>query len=154
LTPPFSLQELLGMSSEDEQKLILDATEPHVYPKDDPETPPSASVMTSADTRAVLPPRTRVEPPKPLESRTAHYDKPGDNPVAHPLYRALEDWRYDKADEQEIIGGFDTILSRECLELIAETKPQNLHELKLIPGVGPHKAHSYGKEILAIIAKH
>lgn len=142
------------MSSEQEQKLILDAAEPHVYPKDYPEMPSNAPVATSSATNTHLPPRTRLEPPKPLESRTAHYAKPGDNPVAHPLYQALINWRYDKADEQEMIGGFEDILSRDCLELIAENKPQDIHELKLIPGVGPHKAHSYGKEILAIVAQH
>lgn len=142
------------MSSEEEQKLILDAAEPHVYPKDDLGTAPTAAVPAPAAANASLPPRTRLEPPKPLERRTAPSAKPGEDPVAHPLYRALEDWRYDKADEQEIIGGFDSILSRECLELIAEKKPQTIHELKLIPGVGMHKAHSYGKEILAIVAQH
>lgn len=142
------------MSSEQEQKLIIDAVEPHVFPKGSLETPLNGSVLTSVADIPAQPTLTRVEHPKPLESHTAILAKPGENPVAHPLYRALEDWRWDKAEEKEMYSGFESILSRECLELIAEKKPRTLHELKNIPGVGEHKAHSYGKEILAIIAKH
>ena len=65
------------------------------------------------------------------------------------LYRALQQWRKDRADGRPAY----TVLNNKVLMEICRELPVNLSELKMVKGMGPVKLKEYGDEILDIISR-
>lgn len=89
------------------------------------------------------------EPPPPVE-QTAENEPEAEKYTA--LQRALWGWRRRSADEQ----GQPTymIMSNELMLRIAESRPQTLDELALLPGMGAQRMEHYGPTILDLVHLH
>ena len=71
----------------------------------------------------------------------------------HPeLIEPLTEWRTEQYLSQNIRAYW--VLTQRTLLKIADTCPSSKEELLAVNGFGPAKWKQYGKEILALIAKH
>lgn len=66
------------------------------------------------------------------------------------LFEALREWRYKLAQKQATAPFI--IAHDKHLQALAGIKPKTLQELQDVPGFGPKKVETYGKDILKIIA--
>jgi ATP-dependent DNA helicase RecQ len=66
------------------------------------------------------------------------------------LFERLRAWRGDQARSQQVPAY--VVLHNSHLEEIARRKPQSVHELGSIKGVGLRRAARYGDELLALVA--
>ncbi|MGH7196412.1 MAG: HRDC domain-containing protein [Candidatus Saccharimonadales bacterium] len=72
-------------------------------------------------------------------------------PIDQTVFEALKSWRTKKAAE---LGKPAYIVAHNSLlEQLAASKPRTEKDLKRIPGIGPQKLETYGKDILQIINK-
>lgn len=68
-----------------------------------------------------------------------------------PLYKALKQYRYDTS-KAEGVKAFYIFTNAQLEELIA-IKPENIEELRKVPGFGDARCEKYGEGILAIIKR-
>lgn len=68
------------------------------------------------------------------------------------LYEALRQWRRERAAREKKPSYL--YATNRVLKMIACFVPQTMEELAQIPGFGEHKRNQYGKELLAITARH
>jgi ATP-dependent DNA helicase RecQ len=74
---------------------------------------------------------------------------PPDAAIDEELFERLRAWRGDQARSQQVPAY--VVLHNSHLEEIARRKPQSVHELGSIKGVGLRRAARYGDEILALV---
>ena len=67
------------------------------------------------------------------------------------LYEALRTWRYKLAQKQAVAPFI--IAHDKHLKAVAGLKPKTKEDLLKVPGFGPKKVETYGKDILKIITK-
>jgi DNA helicase-2/ATP-dependent DNA helicase PcrA len=67
-----------------------------------------------------------------------------------PAFAALRSWRLARAKADEIPAY--VVFHNTTLAEIAERAPRTLHELALVPGVGPAKLERYGEDVLGVLA--
>jgi ATP-dependent DNA helicase RecQ len=92
------------------------------------------------------PPRLKPEPA--LAGTTAPAGSP--NGAADPaLFERLKRWRGEQARRQQVPAY--VVLHNSHLEEIAARKPQTIHELGSIKGIGLRRAARYGEELLALV---
>lgn len=94
-----------------------------------------------------------VEPPaeSPSEPPTELPSTPP--PTASPeLVNLLKDWRKQKAAELNVSPFI--VLHQQALLAIATAMPQNVNQLKKLPGIGTGTVQRYGKEILDLVADY
>ena len=77
---------------------------------------------------------------------SADDDLPG---VDAALFERLRSWRGEQAKKQRVPAY--VVLHNSHLEEISARKPETIHELGAIKGVGLRRAARYGEEILALI---
>ena len=65
------------------------------------------------------------------------------------LFERLKRWRGEQARRQQVPAY--VVLHNSHLEEIAARKPQSIHELGSIKGVGLRRAARYGEELLALV---
>ena len=65
------------------------------------------------------------------------------------LYAALNAWRADKAEEEEV--ELYNIIPSKTLKAISKEKPVSLSDLKQIDGMGPKRVKAFGKELVNIV---
>ncbi|MCA1737645.1 MAG: HRDC domain-containing protein [Actinobacteria bacterium] len=65
------------------------------------------------------------------------------------LFERLRAWRGEQARRQQVPAY--VVLHNSHLEEIASRKPQSVHELGTIKGIGLRRAARYGEEILALV---
>jgi ATP-dependent DNA helicase RecQ len=65
------------------------------------------------------------------------------------LFERLRAWRGDQARSQQVPAY--VVLHNSHLEEIARRKPQSVHELGSVKGIGLRRAARYGEEILALV---
>jgi ATP-dependent DNA helicase RecQ len=82
---------------------------------------------------------------------TAHAVAAGDSRdgVDRTLFERLKRWRGEQARRQRVPAY--VVLHNSHLEEIAARKPQSIHELGSIKGVGLRRAARYGEELLALV---
>lgn len=68
------------------------------------------------------------------------------------IYETLRQWRYNKAQENEV--ELYMICTNSELITIAKAKPRNQEELMQVKGFGPKKSASYGEDIFAVLEMH
>jgi ATP-dependent DNA helicase RecQ len=69
--------------------------------------------------------------------------------VDQALFERLRSWRGEQARRQQVPAY--VVLHNSHLEEIAARKPQSIHELGSIKGVGLRRAARYGEEVLALV---
>jgi len=69
--------------------------------------------------------------------------------VDQALFERLRSWRGEQARRQQVPAY--VVLHNSHLEEIAARKPQSIHELGSIKGVGLRRAARYGEELLALV---
>jgi ATP-dependent DNA helicase RecQ len=84
--------------------------------------------------------------PETLLSGTA---VPMDGAVDPELFERLKRWRGEQARRQQVPAY--VVLHNSHLEEIAARKPQTIHELGSIKGIGLRRAARYGEELLALV---
>ena len=67
------------------------------------------------------------------------------------LFEALRDWRYKLAQNQATAPFI--IAHDKHLQALSSLKPKTKEELLNVPGFGPKKVETYGKDILEIVQK-
>ena len=67
-----------------------------------------------------------------------------------PLFESLRAWRTQRARTEAV--PLYVILTNAQLATVASSRPQNLADLKKIPGLGPSRLERFGKEILGLLA--
>ncbi|SMB93461.1 DNA helicase RecQ [Deinococcus hopiensis] len=90
--------------------------------------------------------------PKPARSSRERSARAGRAPVDAadaPLFGALRQWRLSKAREQGVPPY--VIFSDATLKTVAELRPDSLHTLGSVSGVGARKLESYGAEVLEVV---
>jgi ATP-dependent DNA helicase RecQ len=65
------------------------------------------------------------------------------------LFERLKRWRGDQARRQQVPAY--VVLHNSHLEEIAARKPQSIHELGSVKGIGLRRAARYGDELLALV---
>jgi ribonuclease D len=65
------------------------------------------------------------------------------------LFERLKRWRGDQARRQQVPAY--VVLHNSHLEEIATRKPQTIHELGSVKGIGLRRAARYGDELLALV---
>jgi ATP-dependent DNA helicase RecQ len=88
-----------------------------------------------------------VSTPEPLT--TAAIDRGPDASMDQALFERLRSWRAEQARRQQVPAY--VVLHNSHLEEIAARKPQSIHELGSIKGVGLRRAARYGEELLALV---
>jgi ribonuclease D len=68
------------------------------------------------------------------------------------LYQELSFWRKRTADELQ--KPLYKILPNKVLESITISKPSNISQLNMVPGMGPVKLKQFGNQILKIVSAH
>ena len=76
-------------------------------------------------------------------------DRALDAGVDQALFERLRSWRGEQARRQQVPAY--VVLHNSHLEEIAARKPQSIHELGTIKGVGLRRAARYGEELLALV---
>jgi superfamily II DNA helicase RecQ len=84
----------------------------------------------------------------PHRAHAAVPEMPALQPADEALFAALRDWRLRAADGKPAF----TVAHDRTLTAIAATRPDSLHSLARIRGVGPTFIERYGAEILALLA--
>ena len=69
-------------------------------------------------------------------------------PEGDPLYQVLVAWRLETA--RVLKKPAYTVFDNKTLAAITKAKPDDLHSLAQVPGVGPAKLERWGDEILRI----
>jgi ATP-dependent DNA helicase RecQ len=72
-----------------------------------------------------------------------------DGAVDPELFERLKRWRGEQARRQQVPAY--VVLHNSHLEEIAARKPQTIHELGSIKGIGLRRAARYGEELLALV---
>jgi ATP-dependent DNA helicase RecQ len=72
-----------------------------------------------------------------------------DGPISPELFERLKRWRGEQARRQQVPAY--VVLHNSHLEEIAARKPQTIHELGSIKGIGLRRAARYGEELLALV---
>jgi ATP-dependent DNA helicase RecQ len=72
-----------------------------------------------------------------------------DGSISPELFERLKRWRGDQARRQQVPAY--VVLHNSHLEEIAARKPQTIHELGSIKGIGLRRAARYGEELLALV---
>lgn len=67
------------------------------------------------------------------------------------LFERLREWRYKQAQKQATAPFI--IAHDRHLQAVAGLKPQTIEALLEVPGFGPKKAETYGKDIIAVVKK-
>ncbi len=65
------------------------------------------------------------------------------------LFERLREWRYKLAQKQATAPFI--IAHDKHLRAVAGLKPKTIQELLTVPGFGPKKVETYGKDILKIV---
>jgi ATP-dependent DNA helicase RecQ len=86
--------------------------------------------------------------PAPASRDLAQTGTPRDG-VDRALFERLKSWRGEQARRQRVPAY--VVLHNSHLEEIASRKPQSIHELGSIKGVGLRRAARYGEELLALV---
>ena len=86
--------------------------------------------------------------PAPAARDLAQTGTPRDG-VDRALFERLKSWRGEQARRQRVPAY--VVLHNSHLEEIASRKPQSIHELGSIKGVGLRRAARYGEELLALV---
>jgi ATP-dependent DNA helicase PIF1 len=74
------------------------------------------------------------------------------SPDDKPLFEALRTWRFGLAKEQNLPPY--VIAHDATLKKVAQRKPKTPDELLKVPGFGPKRVESYGKDIVDIVKQH
>ena len=72
-----------------------------------------------------------------------------DGSINPELFERLKRWRGEQARRQQVPAY--VVLHNSHLEDIAARKPQSIHELGSIKGIGLRRAARYGEELLALV---
>ncbi len=84
---------------------------------------------------------------KPVSQSLLKPDLPADDP----LYKALVDWRRDRA-EQDLMPAY-IVFNNRTLAAIVRLQPQTEKDLLAVPGIGPAKVERYGKAVLQLVTE-
>ena len=82
--------------------------------------------------------------PKPRGEKIRDEDLP-------PAYRALKDWRRERAQEDGVPAY--VVFHDSTLAEIVRVAPRSTAELAGIAGVGPAKLERYGSDVLAVLSR-
>ena len=87
--------------------------------------------------------------PKGEKTEDSPQEEPQLDKVEQEIYKALDEWRNQKANEENLASYI--ILKNSWLHQIIKLKPVIPKDLNAIKGLGERRINKYGKEIIAII---
>jgi translin len=88
------------------------------------------------------------EPP-PEKTETVTHEEPQLDNKEQEIYKALDEWRNQKANEENLASYI--IAKNSWLTQIIKLRPKTIKDLNAIKGFGERRINKYGKEIIAII---
>ncbi|MCA1715683.1 MAG: HRDC domain-containing protein [Actinobacteria bacterium] len=109
------------------------------------EAPALAAATAAAQQSIPAVERTTI----PVERSNGSTDAPPAAAIDEELFERLRAWRGDQARSQQVPAY--VVLHNSHLEEIARRKPNSVHELGSIKGVGLRRAARYGDELLALV---
>jgi ATP-dependent DNA helicase RecQ len=94
---------------------------------------------------------TLPEPPRPKAKRVRAPKLPAESSAADPaLFEALKDWRRRESARRSVPAY--VVLHDRTLAALAAARPSTLDALAQVPGIGPAKLETYGRELLALLS--
>jgi translin len=83
------------------------------------------------------------------DTQDVHQEEPELDSIEQELYKALDEWRNQKANEENLAPYI--IAHNSMLKEIIKLRPTTVRELNGIKGFGERRINKYGKEIISII---